>query len=63
LLALRDDVAGPEFRARVHNKDGSLNFAEFMKIAPRLRVMARCSPTDKYTLVKGRYDDVVVASA
>ena len=34
-------------------RDGKLNFEEFMKIAPRLRVMARCSPTDKYNLVKG----------
>lgn len=45
--------AGPEFRARAINRDGSINFPEFMKIAPNLRVMARCSPTDKFNLVKG----------
>lgn len=45
--------AGPEFRRRVVRSDGTLDFDEFMKIAPQLRVMARCSPTDKYNLVKG----------
>ncbi len=46
-------IPGPVFRKRVLDADGKLNFAEFMKIAPKLRVMGRCSPTDKYTLVKG----------
>jgi Ca2+ transporting ATPase len=41
------------FRERVLRQDGSIDYTEFMKIAPKLRVMARCSPTDKYTLVKG----------
>ena len=44
---------GPDFRKRVLKPNGSLDWDEFMKIAPRLRVMARCSPTDKYTLVQG----------
>jgi P-type Ca2+ transporter type 2B len=37
----------------VVNSDGSLNYKELDAIAKDLRVMARCSPTDKYNLVKG----------
>ncbi len=47
------DSLGPEFRRRVVREDGTLNFTEFMQIAPRMRVMARCSPTDKFNFVKG----------
>lgn len=46
-------MEGPDFRRRVVNPDGSLNYDEINKIAPKLRVMGRCSPTDKYNLVKG----------
>ena len=46
-------MEGPEFRARVLNRDGTINQVEFDKIWPKLRVMARSSPTDKYTLVTG----------
>jgi magnesium-transporting ATPase (P-type) len=44
---------GPEFRRRCIQSDGSINYAVFKTIAPQLRVLARCSPTDKYNLVKG----------
>jgi Ca2+ transporting ATPase len=48
----------------VHRADGTLNWDMFMKVAPQIRVMARCSPTDKYTLVKGlrRAGDVVAVT-
>jgi magnesium-transporting ATPase (P-type) len=35
------------------NADGTLNQAEIDRIWPRLRVLARSSPTDKHTLVSG----------
>ena len=46
-------MEGPEFRKRCIRSNGKLNFDEFMSFAPKLRVMARCSPSDKYNLVKG----------
>jgi Ca2+ transporting ATPase len=46
-------MEGPDFRAKVMNADGSLNQAEIDQIWPRLRVLARSSPTDKHTLVSG----------
>ena len=46
-------MEGPDFRAKVMNADGTLNQAEIDKIWPRLRVLARSSPTDKHTLVSG----------
>jgi Ca2+ transporting ATPase len=44
---------GPDFRQKVIRADGSINYTIFRDIAPKLRVLARCSPTDKYNLVKG----------
>lgn len=46
-------MTGSEFRSRVLLPDGSINRSEFDIIAPHLRVLARSSPTDKYTLVSG----------
>jgi Ca2+ transporting ATPase len=46
-------MSGDEFRKQVVLPDGSINQAEFDKIWPTLRVLARCSPTDKYNLVTG----------
>ena len=46
-------MEGKRFAERVLNADGTINYVEFNKIWPSLRVMARCSPTDKYTLVSG----------
>ncbi|PSC68202.1 calcium-translocating P-type PMCA-type [Micractinium conductrix] len=46
-------MEGPEFRARVLNADGSINADEFLALWPQLRVLARCSPADKYTIVTG----------
>lgn len=46
-------MTGPEFRARILDQDGEIDYNEFSKIWPNLRVIARCSPTDKYNMVKG----------
>lgn len=43
-------MQGPDFRRRVLNADGTLNYEEMNKIWPRLRVMGRCSPSDKVRL-------------
>lgn len=45
--------AGPDFRARVVKADGSLDWVQMEMICRQLRVMGRCSPTDKYNLVRG----------
>ncbi|KAG6960018.1 hypothetical protein JG688_00009816 [Phytophthora aleatoria] len=44
---------GQEFRTRVLDGNGNIIQSEFDKIWPLLRVMARSSPKDKYTLVTG----------
>jgi len=56
-------MEGPEFRRRVIQPDGSLNREEFLSIWPHLKVMARCSPSDKLAIVQGaqRFTDDVVA--
>ncbi|KAG7393121.1 hypothetical protein PHYPSEUDO_012457 [Phytophthora pseudosyringae] len=46
-------IEGQEFRRRVLDGNGNIIQAEFDKIWPLLRVMARSSPKDKYTLVTG----------
>jgi Ca2+ transporting ATPase len=46
-------MTGPDFRKAVLNQDGQLIQSEIDKIWPHLRVLARSSPTDKYTLVSG----------
>eukprot|EP00163_Fabomonas_tropica_P031112 TRINITY_DN728_c0_g1_i2.p1 TRINITY_DN728_c0_g1~~TRINITY_DN728_c0_g1_i2.p1 ORF type:complete len:1060 (-),score=249.55 TRINITY_DN728_c0_g1_i2:81-3260(-) len=63
---LRDDdhdviaLEGPDFRARVlDTKTGKLNQGEIDKIWPKLRVMARSSPTDKFTLVTGMLESKI----
>jgi Ca2+ transporting ATPase len=46
-------IEGQEFRRRVLDGNGNIIQAEFDRIWPLLRVMARSSPKDKYTLVTG----------
>uniref|UniRef100_K3WEF3 Calcium-transporting ATPase n=1 Tax=Globisporangium ultimum (strain ATCC 200006 / CBS 805.95 / DAOM BR144) TaxID=431595 RepID=K3WEF3_GLOUD len=46
-------MEGSEFRSRVLDASGNIIQSEFDKIWPMLRVLARSSPTDKYTLVTG----------
>lgn len=45
-------MEGEEIRSRILNSDGTINKREFLSIWPRLRVVARCSPADKFMLVK-----------
>ncbi|TMW69043.1 hypothetical protein Poli38472_001199 [Pythium oligandrum] len=46
-------MEGLEFRTRVLDASGNIIQSEFDKIWPMLRVLARSSPKDKYTLVTG----------
>lgn len=46
-------LTGPEFRQRVLRPDGTIDRHEFDVLWPSLRVMGRCSPQDKYTIVRG----------
>ncbi|BDA45515.1 Plasma membrane calcium-transporting ATPase 1 [Coccomyxa sp. Obi] len=55
-------LTGPEFRQRVLRPDGTIDRREFDVLWPSLRVMGRCSPQDKYTIVRalqGDSDEVV----
>eukprot|EP00002_Diphylleia_rotans_P008165 TRINITY_DN1790_c0_g1_i3.p1 TRINITY_DN1790_c0_g1~~TRINITY_DN1790_c0_g1_i3.p1 ORF type:complete len:1061 (-),score=214.77 TRINITY_DN1790_c0_g1_i3:197-3379(-) len=52
---ITDTIAmeGPVFRKRVLREDGTIDQDEFDRIWPNLRVLARSSPADKFTLVTG----------
>lgn len=45
-------MEGKEFNKRIRNADGEVSQTLFDKVWPRLRVLARSSPSDKYILVK-----------
>jgi len=49
-------LEGREFNARVRDESGEVKQELLDRVWPRLRVLARSSPTDKYTLVKGMID-------
>uniref|UniRef100_A0A673APR5 Calcium-transporting ATPase n=1 Tax=Sphaeramia orbicularis TaxID=375764 RepID=A0A673APR5_9TELE len=49
-----------EFNRRIHNERGEIEQQRFDNIWPTLRVLARSSPMDKHTLVKGIIDSTVV---
>lgn len=46
-------IEGPNFRQQVRDNDGNVVQEKVDRIWPRLRVLARSSPEDKYTLVEG----------
>lgn len=46
-------MQGEDFRALVCRPDGSINCARFLEVWPHLRVLARCTPQDKLTIVMG----------
>lgn len=46
-------LEGKEFNSRIRDENGEFSQHRFDQIWPRLRVLARAQPTDKYTLVKG----------
>lgn len=49
-------LEGPDFNQRVRDANGDIQQELIDAIWPRLRVLARSSPTDKYVLVKGIID-------
>ncbi|XP_061934302.1 plasma membrane calcium-transporting ATPase 3 isoform X10 [Apis cerana] len=49
-------LEGKEFNRRIRDSSGEVQQHLLDKVWPRLRVLARSSPTDKYTLVKGIID-------
>uniref|UniRef100_A0A8C6NFL9 Calcium-transporting ATPase n=1 Tax=Melopsittacus undulatus TaxID=13146 RepID=A0A8C6NFL9_MELUD len=54
-------LEGKEFNRRIRNEKGEVIEQERIdKIWPKLRVLARSSPTDKHTLVKGIIDSTQV---
>ncbi|XP_039760892.1 plasma membrane calcium-transporting ATPase 2 isoform X2 [Pararge aegeria] len=46
-------LEGKEFNSRIRDANGEVQQHLVDKVWPKLRVLARSSPTDKYTLVKG----------
>ncbi|XGW31321.1 hypothetical protein V3C99_009911 [Haemonchus contortus] len=52
-------LEGKEFNARIRDENGKVSQAKLDAIWPRLRVLARAQPSDKYVLVKGIIDSKV----
>ncbi|KAH0949096.1 hypothetical protein HN011_006226 [Eciton burchellii] len=55
-------LEGKEFNRRVRDSNGEVQQHLLDKVWPKLRVLARSSPTDKYTLVKGIIDSKATES-
>lgn len=49
-------MEGKEFNARIRDSDGQISQRKLDNIWPKLRVLARAQPSDKYILVKGIID-------
>ncbi|XP_025757481.1 LOW QUALITY PROTEIN: plasma membrane calcium-transporting ATPase 3b [Oreochromis niloticus] len=52
-------LEGKDFNRRIRNEKGEIEQERIDKIWPKLRVLARSSPTDKHTLVKGIIDSSI----
>ncbi|XP_033008621.1 plasma membrane calcium-transporting ATPase 4 isoform X4 [Lacerta agilis] len=52
-------MEGKEFNRLIRNEKGEVEQEQLDKVWPKLRVLARSSPTDKHTLVKGIIDSTV----
>ncbi|XP_004862235.1 plasma membrane calcium-transporting ATPase 4 isoform X1 [Heterocephalus glaber] len=52
-------LEGKEFNRLIRNEKGEVEQEKLDKMWPKLRVLARSSPTDKHTLVKGIIDSTV----
>ncbi|ODN01902.1 Plasma membrane calcium-transporting ATPase 3 [Orchesella cincta] len=52
-------LEGKDFNVLIRGEDGEVSQELFDEVWPRLRVLARSSPTDKYTLVKGIIDSQI----
>jgi P-type Ca2+ transporter type 2B len=55
-------LEGKDFNERIRDEDGEVVQEKLDQIWPRLRVLARAQPTDKYILVKGIIDSKVSSS-
>ncbi|XGW27763.1 hypothetical protein V3C99_007945 [Haemonchus contortus] len=55
-------LEGKEFNARIRDENGEVSQEKLDQIWPKLRVLARAQPSDKYTLVKGIIDSRVTDS-
>ncbi|XP_065351522.1 plasma membrane calcium-transporting ATPase 2 isoform X2 [Cloeon dipterum] len=55
-------IEGKEFNRRIRDSHGEVQQHLIDKVWPKLRVLARSSPTDKYTLVKGIIDSKISES-
>ncbi|KAM3872459.1 plasma membrane calcium-transporting ATPase 3b isoform 4-T4 [Diretmus argenteus] len=53
-------LEGKDFNRRIRNEKGEIEQERIDKIWPKLRVLARSSPTDKHTLVKGIIDSTAL---
>ncbi|XP_068585031.1 plasma membrane calcium-transporting ATPase 1-like [Cebidichthys violaceus] len=53
-------MEGKEFNRRIRDEFGEIQQERIDKIWPKLRVLARSSPTDKHTLVKGIIDSTAL---
>ncbi|XP_052425947.1 plasma membrane calcium-transporting ATPase 3 isoform X4 [Carassius gibelio] len=52
-------LEGKDFNQQIRNDRGEVEQERLDKVWPKLRVLARSSPTDKHTLVKGIIDSTV----
>uniref|UniRef100_A0A668AEW6 Calcium-transporting ATPase n=1 Tax=Myripristis murdjan TaxID=586833 RepID=A0A668AEW6_9TELE len=52
-------LEGKDFNHRIRNEKGEIEQERIDKIWPKLRVLARSSPSDKHTLVKGIIDSTI----
>ncbi|XP_060133041.1 plasma membrane calcium-transporting ATPase 4 isoform X1 [Zootoca vivipara] len=52
-------MEGKEFNRLIRNEKGEVEQEQLDKVWPKLRVLARSSPTDKHTLVKGIIDSTI----
>lgn len=52
-------IEGKDFNARIRDENGEVSQAKLDQIWPKLRVLARAQPTDKYILVKGIIDSKI----
>ncbi|XP_026783734.3 plasma membrane calcium-transporting ATPase 3a isoform X3 [Pangasianodon hypophthalmus] len=62
IINIGDDflcMEGKDFNRRIRNEKGEVEQERIDKIWPKLRVLARSSPTDKHTLVKGIIDSTI----
>jgi magnesium-transporting ATPase (P-type) len=55
-------LEGKEFNERIRDEDGEVVQEKLDQVWPKLRVLARAQPTDKYILVKGIIDSKLNAS-